>query len=90
VVQRPEGYYLFIRHRLMDMRTTTVVLFSQRLDAFPSGDRTWFCELHDVHAPKIVMDRGKYYIARVSGAPHASKHAPDRGGWIDIAELVFE
>jgi len=90
VVQRPEGYYLFIRHRLMDKRTTTVVLFSQRPDAFPSGERTWFCELHDVHAPEIVMDQGKFYIARVSGAPHASKHAPDRGGWIDIAELVFE
>jgi hypothetical protein len=90
VVQRPEGFYLFVRHRRLDEKTTTVVLFSTRPDRFPSGKRSWFCELNDVHAPEIAMDNGKYYIARVSGPPHANKNAPDKGGWIEVAELVFE
>ena len=90
VVPRPEGYYLFIRHRHMNERTTTVVLFSHRPDKFPSGDRAWFAELDHVHAPEIVTDRGRYYIARVSGPPHANKNAPRKGGWIEVAELVFE
>jgi hypothetical protein len=90
VVQRPEGFYLFVRHRLMDEQTTTVVLFSDRPDRFPSGQKAWFCELNDVHAPKIVIDKGKYYIARVSGAPHANSKAPEKGGWIDVAELAFK
>jgi hypothetical protein len=89
VVHRPEGFYLFIRHQLMNDRTTTVVLFSTRPDRFPSGERAWFCELNDVHAAEIVTDGGNDVIARVSGAPHANPHAPAKGGWIDVARLQF-
>ena len=67
-----------------------MVLFSKRPDLFPSGKRAWFCELHDVHALEIVMAHGKYYVARISGAPHANHHAPKKSGWIEVAELAFE
>ena len=39
VVQREEGFYLFIRHRLHDESVLTVVLFSRRPDQFPSGQK---------------------------------------------------
>ena len=86
VVQRPEGFYLFIRHRLLEERCTTVVLFSERPDRFDGG---WFAELDYVHAPEIVSDGGDYFIARVSGVRHSSRTAPPEGGWIDIAKLEF-
>ncbi len=89
VVGRPEGYYLFIRHRLLDETCSTVVIFSDSPNEFPSGERTWFAELHHVHAPEIVPHEGKYYIARVSGPQHGNRFAPEKGGWIEIAELRF-
>jgi hypothetical protein len=89
VVQRREGFYLFIRHRLHDDRNLTVVLFSTRPNTFPSGREKWFAELPDGHALEIVHDRGTYYIFRVSGAPHACPSAPVRGGWLDVARLEF-
>jgi hypothetical protein len=89
VVARPEGYYLFIRHRRLNERVTTVVLFSRRPDQFPSGERVWFYELDFIHAPEIVEDGGRYWIARVSGARHANPHSPPSGGWVDVAELAF-
>lgn len=89
VVRRPGGYYLFIRHRKLDEKTTTVVLYSKKPDSFPTGKRPWFHELHHVHAPEIVQFEGSYYIARVSGARHANKDIPLVGGWVDIAKLRF-
>jgi hypothetical protein len=91
VIHRPEGFYLFVRHReYRKAEVVTVVLFSDQPDRFPSGNRQWFSELIGLHAPEIVTDGGKYYIFRVSGAPHASRAAPDKGGWIDVAELKFQ
>ncbi|MHC4603549.1 MAG: glycoside hydrolase family protein [Planctomycetota bacterium] len=89
VVARPEGYYLFIRHRKLDEKTTTVILHSDQPDNFPTDKRPWFHELHQVHAPEIVQFKGNYYIARVSGAQHANKKIPLVGGWVDIARLEF-
>ena len=89
VVRRPEGYYIFIRHRLLEETCSTVVIFSDFPNEFPSGERTWFVELNHVHAPEIVSHEGKYYIARVSGPRHGNKFAPQKGGWIEIAELKF-
>jgi hypothetical protein len=65
-----------------------VVLFSQRPDLFPSGRRAWFAELANVHAPEIVQHEGRYYLARVSGAPHTGFEEPS--GWVELAELKFE
>ncbi len=90
VVQRPEGFYLFIRHRRQGDGTLTVVLCSQRPDRFPSGREQWFAALPDVHAPEIVIDDGRYYLFRVSGARHASPTAPEKSGWLEVAELVFQ
>ena len=89
VVARPEGYYLFIRHRKLDENTTTVILHSDQPDNFPTDKRLWFHELHEVHAPEIIQFKGNYYIARVSGAQHANKKIPLVGGWVDIARLEF-
>ena len=89
VVQRPQGFYLFIRHRLLEEKCTTVVLFSERPDRFPTGERPWFHELDFVHAPEIVKHEGSHYIARVSGVKHASRCAPVEGGWVEIARLEF-
>ena len=89
VVPRTEGYYLFIRHRKLDEKTTTVVLFSKQPDSFPTGKHPWFQKLNHVHAPEIVQLKGSYYIARVSGAQHANKDVPLVGGWVDIAKLEF-
>jgi len=89
VIEGPGGYYLFIRHRLMDERRTTVVLFSDRPDRFPSGSRAWGWELDDVHAPEIVRHDGDLFIARVSGPAHSGRAAPEQGGWVETARLVF-
>ena len=89
VVKEEEGYYMFIRHRHLNERTTTVVLFSEDPEKFPSGIQTWFHELDYIHAPEIVKDKNKYYIVRVSGAQHANKSAPEKEGWLDIAEFEF-
>ena len=89
VLKRPEGFYLFIRHRLLDERCVTVVLFSDRPDQFPGGDHAWFCEMEDIHAPEIITYEGKYYLARVSGPPHSNSKAPLHGGWVEIAQLKF-
>ena len=56
---------------------------------FPSGERAWFSELDDVHAPEIVQVGEQDYIARVSGPGHANPNSPTRGGWIEVARLDF-
>ncbi len=89
VVVRPEGNYLFVRHRLFNDPMLTTVYFSQNAKRFPSGKNAWFAELKGIHAPEIIECNNRYYIARVSGAPHANPKAPDTGGWIDVAELQF-
>ncbi len=90
VVHRPEGYYLFVRNRRFDYPSLTTVYFSPTPQRFPSGDRAWFAELENVHAPEIVEEAGRYFIARVSGPRHANRQAPEQGGgWIEVAELVF-
>jgi len=89
VIARPEGYYLFARHRLFDDRRVTSVYFSADPERFPSGERAWFAELEGVHAPEILVDDEQYYIARVTGPAHAGRGGrPDRGS-IDIARLSF-
>jgi hypothetical protein len=89
VVARPEGYYLFIRNRRFDNPALTTVYFSQTPQRFPSGEKAWFAALKNVHAPEIVQRKNRYYVARVSGARHASPDAPKRGGWVEVAELDF-
>jgi beta-fructofuranosidase len=90
VVPRPEGYYLFVRNRMFDYPSLTTIYFSQTPRRFPSGSKAWFAELENVHAPEIVEEGGRYFIARVSGARHANRQAPDQGGgWIEVAELAF-
>ena len=89
VVHRPEGYYLFVRNRYYDKRTLTTVYFSRDPAVFPSGTHSWFAELENVHAPEIVQDGKQYFIARVSGPPHAGFQAPKTGGWIEVANLEF-
>jgi len=74
----------------MEDSRTTVALFSKDLCSFPSGDRQWFCELPDAHAPEIVSFDGRFYIIRVSGPDHSGKGAPERGGWLEIASLSFK
>ena len=90
VVKEDEGYYMFLRHRHLDEKTTTVVLFSENGESFPSGIKTWFHEMDSIHAPEIVKHNGKYYILRVSGPKHANKNAPEKGGWLEIAEFKFQ
>ena len=90
IVKEDEGYYMFIRHRHLDKKTTTVVLFSETREEFPSGIQTWFHELDFIHAPEIVKHDGKYYIVRVSGPNHANKNAPEKGGWLEVAEFEFQ
>ena len=89
-VARPEGFYLFVRHRRLPQSGATIVLFSNRPDAFPSGQQKWLALLDHTHAMEIVTDQGRYYAARVSGAPHADSQAPAKSGHVDIAELRFE
>jgi hypothetical protein len=88
VIAAEDGYFLFIRHLEIDDNATTVVFFSERPDSFPSGDHAWFCELHNVHAPEILVENGRYVIGRVSGTK--MKSSPNKGGWIELAELGFE
>ena len=75
---------------ILDKKTTTVVLFSETREEFPSGIQTWFHELDFIHAPEIVKHDGKYYIVRVSGPNHANKNAPEKGGWLEVAEFEFQ
>ncbi len=90
VVQRPEGYYLFVRNRMFDYPSLTTIYFSQTPQRFPSGNKAWFAELENVHAPEIVEEAERYFIARVSGPRHANRQAPGQGGgWIEVAELAF-
>ncbi len=90
VVARPEGYYLFIRHRLMNEKCSTVVVFSRDFNYFECKNNPWIQVIDYVHAPEIVESDGRYYLARVSGPfDHLKLHAPEKGGWIDIAELEF-
>ena len=89
VVSRPEGFYLFVRNRLLEEDVVTTVSFSEDPAHFPSGERPWFAELKHVHAPEIVEIDGRYYIARVSGARHANRQTPAVGGWVEMAELQF-
>jgi hypothetical protein len=89
VVPRPEGFYLFVRNRLLEEDTVTTVSFSEDPARFPSGAHPWFAELKHVHAPEIVECDGRYYIARVSGPRHANRQAPAAGGWVEVAELQF-
>lgn len=91
VVQRPEGYYLFVRNRMFDYPSLTTVYFSDTPRRFPSGTRAWFAALQNVHAPEIVEEAGRYFIARVSGPRHANRQASAQGGgWIEVAELAFQ
>ncbi|HOJ38879.1 MAG TPA: hypothetical protein PKX93_02435 [bacterium] len=89
VLAGPDGYYLFVRHRLLDRQPATVVLFSEKPDSFPCGRQAWFHLLPDVHAPETVTWQGKHFLARVSGPVHANPRAPARGGWVEIAPLSF-
>ncbi len=89
LLARPEGCYLFLRHRLLDDRSATVVHFSRRADRFRWGPRRWVAELADCHAAEIVTTAGATYIARASGAPHARPGAPAGAGWVEIAVLEF-
>ena len=89
MVQRPDGYYLFMRHRLMDERTTTVVLYSPEPDHFELGLQPWVQELHNVHAPEIISAKDACCIVRVSGGRHDNPNAPDRGGWLEAAKMEF-
>ncbi len=89
IVKEEEGYYMFIRHRHLNERTTTVVLFSEDPEKFPSGIQTWFHELDFIHAPEIVKHNNKYYIFRVSGPSHANQNGSNKDGWLDIAEFEF-
>lgn len=60
-------------------------------EKFPSGTRQWFTEISHVHAGEIIKSKGKFYLIRVSGAPHAN---PDKGlkdkGWLEINRLRWE
>jgi hypothetical protein len=89
VLPRPEGYYLFARDRYVTDRCLARVYFSKDARQFPSGERAWFGELEDVHAPEIVQVGKQDYIARVSGPGHANPNSPARGGWIEVARLDF-
>ncbi len=89
IVAQPEGYYLFCRHRLMDARRVTTVLYSSDPECFPSGDRAWITELEGIHAPEIVCDASEYWIARVSGPEHSGPGGRPDHGSVDIARLVF-
>jgi len=82
VVRRPEGFYLLVRHRLMEECRTTVVLFSENPLDFGSGEREWFCELHELHAAEVVEHQGHSYVARVSGG-----FEPAFPGWVEVAPL---
>ena len=87
VVKRPEGFYLFICHRRIGCRIT-VVLFSENPFQFPTGREGWLTVLAPAHAPEIVEDRGKFYIAAVSGP--VGDGYPQDGGWVEMAELKWK
>ena len=89
VLPRPEGFYLFARDRYVTDRCLTRVYLSKDPTRFPSGERAWFGELKEVHAPEIVQVGKQDYIARVSGPGHANPNSPARGGWIEVARLDF-
>lgn len=55
------------------------------------ANKAWFAELENIHAPEIVEEAGRYFIARVSGPRHANRQAPEQGsGWVEVAELAFQ
>jgi hypothetical protein len=89
VLSLPEGFYMFIRNRLLDENTVTTVSFSREPVHFPSGEHSWFAEFNHVHAPEIVEVDNRYYIVRVSGPSHANRQAPAVGGWVEVAQLQF-
>jgi hypothetical protein len=89
VVAESDGYYLFVRHRLFNANELTIVLHSNRPDEFPSGEKAWFAELPECHAPEIVRWRDRWWIARVSGPWRHMQSGAPRHGWVDIAELAF-
>ena len=89
VLSRSEGFYLFARDRYVTDRCLTRMYFSTDPARFPSGERAWFGQLEDVHAPELVQAGGQHYIARVSGPSHANPNSPVRGGWIEVARLDF-
>jgi hypothetical protein len=89
VIARPEGFYLFVRNRLLEEETVTTVSFSKIPGHFPSGAHPWFAELKHVHAPEIVERDGLCYLARVSGPRHANRQSPATGGWVEVAQLQF-
>jgi len=88
VVVRPEGYYLFFRHRLMEEKQITIVLFSIQPDQFPIGRNTWISELEFVHAPEIVDYNGQYYILKVCSSGGTQKWGQLQGG-LEVASLEF-
>jgi predicted GH43/DUF377 family glycosyl hydrolase len=90
VVEEDDGYYLFVRNRHLEDSVTTVVLFSENPERFPSGTQTWFAELNFIHAPEIVKFKGAYYVVRVSGAKHAGGKTRKKEGWLEVTELRFE
>ena len=66
VVQRSEGCYLFIRHRLLDKQTTPAILYSERPDCFPIGERPWIQQLHHAKKGKNTPSAGGWVgIARL-------------------------
>lgn len=91
VIKEREGYYLFIRNRHLDENTSTVVLFSKNPEKFPSGIRTWFTVLNNVHAPEIIhYNKDLYFIVRVCcRANHAYLNIRQNQGWLEIAKLEF-
>ncbi len=91
VIKRPEGFYMFIRHRLMRDKCSTVVIFSTSPETFEYKEDPWIKVFNYMHAPEIVELDGHYYVARVSGPfGDLQHHDQAKGGWIDIAELGFK
>ncbi|MEE9431175.1 MAG: hypothetical protein V3V16_09050 [Melioribacteraceae bacterium] len=88
VVKRDEGYYMFITHTRLP-NETTVVLFSENPEEFPSGIKTWFQEIKDSHASEIIEHNNKYYIMCVSGPVHSGISDKRYAGWLNIAEMEF-
>lgn len=90
LVPEGDGWYLFCRHRLLDDRRATTVYWAETPDRFPSGERAWCAEIPNCHAPEIVRSGDHWYIARVSGPPHAGPGGLADEGWVDVARLTFD
>jgi hypothetical protein len=101
VIRRPEGWYLFISNRRMwrpgdDPRrpppiTVTTVSFSKDPLDFGRGERPWFHEFENVHAPELVEADGRTWLVRVgTDGRIGNKPLPGLTGWLEIAPLRWE